>query len=154
MGDNQGLCGVRQFFTFVGRGAVVAGVVLLLVVLKLAFEAEGHLRRAEKALSEGNREEALWDFQWALRSYVPGLPANRRALAGIEKLSGTWAAEGQTERAQEALRTLRATLYAIRSFYQPFPDVLRRTEESLGLVGGSPGRRAAAPLVSGVTQET
>lgn len=154
MDNNQGLCGVRQFYTFMARGAVLACLILILVVVKLAFEAERHMRRAEEALAEGDREEALWHFQWALRSYVPGLPANRRAVTQIENLAGAWASEDQPERAKETLRTLRATLYAVRSFYQPFPDVLRRTEERLGLTDGSWGDRATAPLIREVTQET
>ena len=145
MDNNQGLCGARQFLTVMARGAVLAGLVLLLVVLKLTFEAQRHFRQAEQALTEENREEALWHFQWALRSYVPGLPVNRRAVMQIEKLAKAWAAEGQADRAKEALRTLRATLYAIRSFYQPFPDILRRTEESLGLLSGPSGTSAVPP---------
>ena len=92
---------------------------------------------AEQAISEGDRDEALWQFQLALRNYVPGLPTNRRAVERIEGLADEWTAAGDSERGLNALRSLRATLYAIRSIYQPFPDALRRTEESLGLIQGS-----------------
>ena len=140
--EEQGLCGLRQFYGVLVRGMVLVCIILVLVVGKLAFEAGSHFRRAEQAISEGDRDEALWQFQRAVRKYVPGLPTNRRAIERIEEMAADWSAAGDAERGENALKSLRATLYAIRSIYQPFPDVLRRTEESLGLTeissGGSP----------------
>jgi hypothetical protein len=147
MDGYRGLCTVRQLKRFLVRGAVLASLVLLLIVLKLGIEAERHFRQGRQALAEENREEALWHFQWALRSYVPGLPTNRSAVLEIENLANTWTAEGEIDRAQEARRTLRAALYAVRSFYQPFPDILHRTEETLGLVPPSSGGEPVSSTV-------
>ena len=148
VGEPQGLCGLRQFYVVLVRVAVLVVLILLLVVAKVAWDAENHFREAEQALAEGDREEALWHFQWALRNYVPGLPTNRRAVTQIEGLAAEWAAAGETERATNALRTLRATLYSIHSFYQPFPDVLSRTEKTLGLSEDSSNTGSSASAIN------
>ncbi len=152
MFEGEGLFGVREVVRFVRYGCVLAAIILLLVVARLTYDAQRHLRLAREALSERDREQALWHFQWALRSYVPGLPANREALAQIENLASMWSKEGQREQAEQTLRVLRASLYAIRSIYQPFPDVLERTERELGLQGGADGSKPT-PLVGEKTQE-
>lgn len=152
MDEDEGLCGLRELVRVVVYGCVLAAVILLLVVVKLAYDAQKHLGLAHQALSKGDTEQALWHFQWALRSYVPGLPANREALAEIEDLASTWSKEGRQEQANRALRVLRASLYAIRSIYQPFPEVLERTEKRLGLLDGT-GDGTSAPLVGERTQE-
>ena len=120
----------RSFFT-IARSAMLVLLVLLLIVVKVTYQAHSHYRAACEAIAKGDREEALWHLQWALRNYVPGLPTNRHAIEQIEQLALKWTEDGETEQGIKALKTLRATLYAIRSVYQPFPDTLRRTEDAL-----------------------
>jgi len=103
---------------------------LTLIVGKVAFQARRHLDQAESALESNDDEEAVWHYQWAVRHYVPFLPANRSA---VEALLTMAEAAGDDEQRRHVLRILRASLYAIRSIYQPFPDVLRRVEEELDL---------------------
>ena len=124
----------------IARVAMLALFVLLLIVIKVTYQAHSHYSTACEAMAKSDRDEALWHFQWALRNYVPGLPTNRQAIEQIEKLALEWTEDGETEKGIEALKTLRATLYAIRSVYQPFPDTLRRTEDVLGAIPKEPTR--------------
>ncbi len=118
------------------RRIVAVGIlfasVLILVTAKVAIQAERHLAQAHAALEENDLEKAVWHYQWAVRYHVPFLPANRRAVEGLQNLETRAESDEQRRR---VLLTLRSSLYAIRSVYQPFPDVLNKVEEELNHVG-------------------
>jgi len=148
MNEDSGLIGLRQFVKWVKQGLILTCLILVLIVAKLIYQAESHFQKAEQAVSEQDWKEAVWHYQWALRSYVPGLPVNRQAVTRLEELAAQWNAAGNTEQGLDALRTLCAALYSIRSVYQPFPEALRRAEEAIQAI-----QRSSAPEIEGATGE-
>ncbi len=148
MNEDTGLIGLRQFVKWVKQGLILVCIILVLIVAKLTYQAESHFRKAEQAVTEQDWKEAVWQYQWALRSYVPGLPVNRQAVTRLEDLAAQWNAAGNTEQGLDALQTLRAALYSIRSLYQPFPEALLRTEEAIQAI-----QRQSAPEIESATGE-
>ena len=121
--------------TWVRRWLPVAAIVLLAVVGRLMYLSQSHLSQAKAHHEGGEYEDALWDYQWALRHYVPGWPANVRAVEGLKAIAEHWRELGDTENERRALRRLRSSLYAVRSVYQPFAETLASVESDLRALG-------------------
>lgn len=124
-----------ECLVWVKRWSPIALLVLLAVVSRLLYLSNTHLVQADAHFQAGEYDEALWDYQWALRHYVPGSPINRKALEGGLAIAAHWQQVQNTENERKTLRRLRGSLYAIRSVYQPFSDSLQSIETQLRDLG-------------------
>ncbi len=113
------------------RWAPVAGIILLAVIGRLVYLSQSHLAQAHKHIQAEEFDEAIWDYQWAIRHYVPGWPSCSKAVVELHELAKRWHTDGDQENYRKTLNRLRGSLYAIRSFYQPFADTLKIVEEEL-----------------------
>jgi len=94
-------------------GLLIIGIPFLIIYL---IVVKGKLRRARKALAEGNAAEALGLFQWVARMEFDSTVAGARlaeALEGIEKAYASARQGGIPRHELGRIRELRADLVAL-----------------------------------------
>ncbi len=123
--------------------AAIILIVLLMVFMKVTMSARNEYELAEKALSQGNVEEAITHFNRALHWYSPGSTSVRNS---VERL---WEIGNKAEHAQNdatalnAYRMLRSGLYSARSFYTPYTDWIDKCDYRIAtIIAQQPSRRS------------
>jgi len=114
---------------FLGGGSVL--IVVLILMGRLAVLSGQACRGAGEALLAGRVEEAFQAYLESIRHDFPGNPYSPKALRGALNIIDGYHEQGQAEKERHALEDLRAVLYSIRSFHQPYADFLRQTEQRL-----------------------
>ena len=112
-------------------GALIAGVSLSLVVVRVLWSSRVQWREAEAHLVAGDEIGAIDRYGRAARLYAPGSPWCARSLVRLEELALGDERAGKPEPALSAWRELRASILATRSFYTPSPERLARANEHI-----------------------
>lgn len=94
--------------------------VLAAIWLKVRVESAQRLTIAQKAESS-QPMVAVTAYRQAIRWYSPGSGPVDDAVASLERLGGEYDSK-DPELALMSWRALRSALFAVRSFYQPYPD--------------------------------
>jgi hypothetical protein len=116
-----------------GQGAVLVGVLLAVVVVRVVWSSRTEWRAAEAARAAGGAEAEVTALGRAARLYAPGNPYSRRA---VERLAEIGRAE--PARALAAWREVRSALLATRSFYTPRAALLAEADAAIaGLMAES-----------------
>jgi hypothetical protein len=83
------------------------------------------------ALSARDPKEAVIHFDRALQFYLPWGGASESAAKELLRLAKEFEAEGETQSALEAYRTVRGGLYGARSFFVPHPEWIALCDERI-----------------------
>ncbi len=94
-------------------------VVLGMFSVKVAYQSYKEFARGEAALKRQKIAEALSHYERAIKWYTPLSPSVSRAVARLWDIAVKAEQGGELGLALAAYRTLRASLYAIRSIYLP-----------------------------------
>jgi len=108
-----------------------AGISLFLLLGRLTSLSAKHFQEAEAAGKNGRYETALKSYNEAIKNYFPGSPYSYRSAQKTLGVIDAYHAEGKNAEEALALRDAQAALYSIRSFYQPYREVVRSIEERL-----------------------
>jgi hypothetical protein len=116
---------------------VVVHILSILLVLacvlfiKVSHSAKREFALGEEAYRGGGYKEAITHYERAIKWYTPFSRSVRLAVERLWEIGS--AAEDRTDLnlALEAYRSLRSSLYAIRSFYLPFKDWIPRSEAKI-----------------------
>ncbi len=122
---------LSEFVRLMRVGALIAVIVFIALVARLTFVSAHHHRLALEAGHAERYEEAIRSYTWSIRNYYPGNPYSARSLKNALNIVDRYDEEGKSNLEQQALGDLHAALLALRSFYQPYPDELRRIEAML-----------------------
>ena len=106
-------------------------IMLFMVFLKVYLGSMSELKKAEIAFEKTEYEEAITHYERSIHWYTPW---NRYVKKSIEKLwiIGNEAEDtGNDELALHSYRSLRSSLYAVRSFYTPYPEWIERCDDKI-----------------------
>jgi hypothetical protein len=110
----------------------IIGLVMLLsiasVVIKVALDSRREYRTALLALSQNEPNQAMVHLERCIHYYTPLNGSVRAAVQKIWAMGEQAEANSQPEQALLAYRTLRSSLYAIRSFYTPYETWIARCD--------------------------
>jgi tetratricopeptide (TPR) repeat protein len=120
-----------------GAWKIVLHILSMLLVLacvlfvKVSSSAKREFALGEEAYKGGGYKEAITHYERAIKWYTPFSRSVRLAVERLWEIGN--AAEDQTDfnLALEAYRSLRSSLYAIRSFYLPFKAWIPRSEAKI-----------------------
>jgi hypothetical protein len=103
-------------------------VALLMAWARVAID--GHIARAngDELAAAGKADEAVGFYDRALHMYWPVSPDVARAVAVLSRWGAERETAGDDAGALHAWRVLRSGLYASRSLYQPYPDMIATCE--------------------------
>lgn len=111
-------------------GSVVIAIVvtLSLFFIKVKRESRQELARAESELQSGRVQESVVHYERAIMWYTPWGSEVRRAIKRLWDIGYQAEANQDASLALYAYRSLRASLYGTRSFYQPYEDWIAKSE--------------------------
>jgi len=101
-------------------GAILLIVSLFALFFRLNYLSSYYYNLADEAHSVGNLPEAAQLYSWTIRNHYPGNHYCHNAIQGTLAIADYYHEEEQFENEIQILLQLRASLYAIHSYYQPF----------------------------------
>ncbi|MFW6051254.1 MAG: hypothetical protein ACODAU_08775 [Myxococcota bacterium] len=115
----------------VGRFLGIAGVAIAVLAVRVVVVSHQELERGEALRVEGDTDAAVVHYRRAARWYAPGNPYVVRALDALAQIGAAAERDGDLERALFAWRSVRASILATRSVYQPHEERLALAEERI-----------------------
>jgi hypothetical protein len=113
---------------------LIAVVVLLAVWAKVRLEAGASLQRAQTFEEENQLELAITSYRQTIRWYSPGSAPVERATEHLIALAEASEQEADHARALLSWRALRSGLMGVRSVYQPYPDLVERSNKAIAIL--------------------
>jgi tetratricopeptide (TPR) repeat protein len=112
----------------------ILGVLLLLaavMVVKVTYNARQEFTIGEEAYTRGAYDVAITHYERAIKWYTPFSNTIRHAVERLRQLGTEAEARGDRHLALAAYQSLRASLYAVQSFYIPYQSWIPKTEERI-----------------------
>jgi hypothetical protein len=130
--------------------AVVAAVLLVGAAWRVSAGGASYLEKARAIEAQDLHQAVLW-YGEAMRSYVPlWHPHVKQAHAALVEMARRAESHENPGGAVDAWREIHASLNAVRSFYQPYPEWLKESEEEILrlMMDGEMARKPrAAPVI-------
>ena len=105
--------------------------VVVILVIKTVYSARQEFVYGEQAVARGEYAVAITHYERAIKWYMPGSPAVRHAVERLWQLGTEAETRGDWHLALEAYQSLRASLYAVQSFYVPYQSWIPKSEERI-----------------------
>jgi tetratricopeptide (TPR) repeat protein len=113
---------------------IIFAILIAMVWFKTYSYGQNQYKEGEKAMAAGDLKNAISDYETSIHMYSPFagyVPASANRLWQIgQRLEKS----GDYDWALIAYRSLRSSLYGVRSFYAPYRDWIARSESQIGKV--------------------
>ncbi len=106
-------------------------VVVGAVYARVVITAQMAVAEAERCLADGRWDDALFHLDRAAHAYAPLNPYNEMAYERLWQLARKAELAGDTGKALQAYRSIRASILAARSTYTPHPEMLARANDRI-----------------------
>ncbi len=118
---------VKQIFKMV----ILALVILVMVYFKLFINQYREFNRGEEAYNKKHFKDAVVYYETSIQYYTPFGSNIEKAIQRMFEIASIYEQEGKYEYALDVYENLRSALYATKSFYQPYSDVISRCDEKI-----------------------
>jgi hypothetical protein len=119
---------------FLRHVVLILSVVLFLaavLVVKVTYNARQEFAAGEEAYTRGAYNVAITHYERAIKWYTPFSKTVRHAVERLWQLGTEAETRGDWHLALEAYQSLRASLYAVQSFYIPYQRWIPKSEERI-----------------------
>lgn len=113
-----------------GIAALVAAV-LVIVFLKAFIYQYREFQKGETAYEQRNLRDAVTYYETAIHMYTPQSPYIKKSIDRLIEIGGAFEAQNDPRWALMTYENLRSSLYAVRSFYLPYPDVIQLCDRKI-----------------------
>lgn len=103
--------------------AVVLFVFFLIFLRTFIYQYE-EFKKGEKEYSAKNYKDASVYFETAIHMYTPKSPFIERSINRMLEIAKNFEQNGEYRFALITYEDLRSALYAVKSFYLPYPEVI------------------------------
>ena len=134
----------------------ILGVMLFLaavLVVKVTYNARQEFARGEDAYTYGAYNAAITHYERAIKWYTPLNATVRQAVERLWQLGTEAETRGDWRLALEAYQSLRASLYAVQSFYMPYQSWIPKSEERIASLLAKT-KAGEAPKADTLAQDT
>ena len=98
------------------------------LVVKVTYNARQEFAAGEEAYTRGAYNVAITHYERAIKWYTPFSKTVRHAVERLWQLGTEAETRGDWHLALEAYQSLRASLYAVQSFYMPYQHWIPKSE--------------------------
>lgn len=120
---------------FFKKVAFVTGAVVLVIVMiwiNVYSRSVRYAREGDILFNEGKLIEAIASYETAVHAYTPWNPNVRHSLKKLWEIGETLEAKHEDPAyALLAYRSLRSSIYAVRSFYTPNKEWVHRSDDKI-----------------------
>jgi tetratricopeptide (TPR) repeat protein len=110
---------------------VLVLIIIVMVYLKLFINQYREFNRGEEAYSKKNFKDAVVYYETSIQFYTPFSSNIKKAIQRMFEIASIYEQEGNYEYALDVYENLRSALYATKSFYQPYSDVINRCDKKI-----------------------
>ncbi len=110
---------------------VVIFVLLLVVFIRVFVYQLGEFKKAEKAFAENNLKDAITYYDTTLHMYTPFSPYIKTAIERMLYIADKFERENNYKWALNTYETLRSAIYATKSFYLPYGEVVALCDKKI-----------------------
>ena len=111
---------------------VVTALIAIVMIWANTYKRMGtHFKEAEEFYSQGEYLKAITSYETAIHAYVPWSSKIKQSAQRLWEIGNMYEEKGEADYALIAYRSLRSSFYAVRSFYQPYPEWIAKCDEKI-----------------------
>lgn len=100
----------------------------------------------EEAFRKGNMRDAVTGYESAIHMYTPGSSMVKKSIDRLWEIGDMFERRNEYDWALLSYRSLRSSLYAVRSFYTPYPEWIERCDKKIAhILAVKEGPAASSP---------
>lgn len=122
---------VREVITTV---AVTAVIMVAMMWGRTYYSQWKQFNIGEEAFKAGNMRDAITGYESAIHMYTPGSGMVKKSIERLWEIGEIFERQNQSDWALLAYRSLRSSLYAVRSFYTPYPEWIERCDKKIAQI--------------------
>ncbi|MEK7850454.1 MAG: hypothetical protein AAB275_01100 [Deltaproteobacteria bacterium] len=122
---------VREVVTTV---AVTAVIMVAMIWGRTYYSQWKQFNIGEEAFKAGNMRDAVTGYESALHMYTPGSGMVKKSIERLWEIGEIFERQNQSDWALLSYRSLRSSLYAVRSFYTPYPEWIERCDKRIAQI--------------------
>lgn len=114
--------------------AIAAGLTVIVIVMLWAntyWRQYKQFHIGEVCYRQGEYMEAMVAYESAIHMYTPWSSMIPKSAQRMWDLAEDFRQKEEYHKALVTLRSLRSSFYAVRSFYQPYPQWIERCDEAI-----------------------
>ncbi len=111
--------------------ALVLLIMFIMVWGRACYFQQNHYKDAEAAFKNKNYKEAITAYEWTIRMYTPLSGEVEDACEKLWFIAGEYEKKGQIDEALIAYRSLRSSIYAIKTYYLPYGHWIALSDEKI-----------------------
>lgn len=119
---------------------VITSVVVTMVIMiamiwgRTYYSQWQQFNMGEEALKKRNIREAITGYESAIHMYTPGSGMVKTSIERLWQIGEMTERQGQYDWALIAYRSLRSSIFAVRSFYTPYPEWIERCDGKIARI--------------------
>lgn len=135
----------RKVLSAAKQISFVVLIIFIMVWGRACYFQQNHYTEAEAAFKDKNYKDAITSYEWTIRMYTPLSGEVEDACEKLWFIAGEYEKKRQIDKAIIAYRSLRSSIYSIKSFYLPYGKWIALTDEKIkGLLAIKEMREKAA----------
>ena len=111
--------------------ALVLLIMFIMVWGRACYYQQNHYADAEAALKDKRYKDAVTEYEWTIKMYTPLSGEVEDACEKLWFIAGEYEKKGQIDLALIAYRSLRSSIYSIKSFYLPYGKWIALSDEKI-----------------------
>jgi len=111
--------------------ALVLLIMFVMVWFRSCYYQQNHYSEAEAAFKDKNYKDAMTSYEWTIKMYTPLSGEVEDACEKLWLIAGEYEKKGELDLALIAYRSLRSSIYSIKSFYLPYGKWIPLTDEKI-----------------------
>ncbi len=121
------------------KEVITSVVVTMVIMIAMIWGRTYYSQRqqfffGEDALKKRNIREAITGYESAIHMYTPGSGMVKTSIERLWQIGEMTERQGQYDWALIAYRSLRSSIYAVRSFYTPYPEWIERCDKKIAQI--------------------
>lgn len=112
---------------------VIVTIFIMIAMIwgKTYYSQQKQFRIGEYAFTKGDLKHAITGYESAIQMYTPGSGKVKASIEKLWEIGEIFERQNQIDWALLAYRSLRSSLYAVRSFYTPYPEWIGLCDEKI-----------------------
>ena len=124
----------KKVINFISRILVVLFILIAVVWGRAYYSQQKFFKEGERALDVQNYKDAVTGYEWTIRMYTPFSSKVETACQRLWDIGLEYEKRGRFDWALITYRSLRSSIYAIRSFYTPYKEWIPKTDSKIELI--------------------
>ncbi|MDH3975997.1 MAG: hypothetical protein OEV42_17115 [Deltaproteobacteria bacterium] len=117
-------------------GQLVAVLLVMFVMIwgRAYYSQQKFYADGEVALAAKNYKDATTGYEWAIRMYTPFSGKVKDSCEKLWFIGNEYEKQGKLDWALITYRSLRSSIYAIKSFYMPYKEWIPKTDAKIAKI--------------------